>query len=88
MSAVAELENSVALSDITGSDYQAVFLPGGHGVCWDMTEDKALQSLIASMYESGAVVSSVCHGPAALANVQLSDNSYLIEGKNVRARLQ
>jgi len=31
------------------------------------------------------VVGAVCHGPAALVNVKLSDGAYLVAGKNVGA---
>jgi quinol monooxygenase YgiN len=49
----------------------------------DMANNKAVQEAIASTYERGAVVGAVCHGPVSLLNVQLSDGSYLIEGKNI-----
>ena len=29
------LTGSVKLADLKAEDYDAVFLPGGHGVCWD-----------------------------------------------------
>lgn len=35
------------------------------------------------MYDSGKVVSAVCHGPVSLINVQLKDGSYLVDGKKV-----
>lgn len=35
------------------------------------------------MYEAGKVVSAVCHGTAALQNVQLTNGEYLVKGKNV-----
>ena len=35
--------------------------------------------------ENGGVVAAVCHGPAALVNLTLSDGSYLVDGKRVSA---
>ena len=35
------------------------------------------------VWESGKVVSAVCHGPVCLLNVKLSDGSWLISGKNM-----
>lgn len=37
------------------------------------------------MYENGGVVAAVCHGPAALVGVRLSDGGYLVAGKKVAA---
>ena len=42
----------------------------------------ALDSPSARIYERGGVVSAVCHGPAGLVNVKLSNGSYLVTGKN------
>ena len=35
--------------------------------------------------EAGGVVSAVCHGPCALTNVRLSNDEYLVAGKEVAA---
>jgi putative intracellular protease/amidase len=64
--------------------YDAIFIPGGHGVMWDMVDNSDLANLIAHHYESGRIVSSVCHGPAAFANVKLKDSSYMVKNKKVR----
>jgi putative intracellular protease/amidase len=34
---------------------------------------------------NNGVVSAVCHGPAGLVNIRLSDGSYLVEGKKINA---
>jgi putative intracellular protease/amidase len=38
-----------------------------------------------AIYEQDGVVGAVCHGPAALVNLKLSDGSYLVDGKAVTA---
>lgn len=45
---------------------------------FDLATDVASQSLIREFYESSKVVSAVCHGPAALVNVKLTDGTYLV----------
>lgn len=50
---------------------------------YDLVNDTTSQSLIASFYESSKVVSAVCHGPAALLNVKLSDGTYLLDGQKI-----
>lgn len=58
-------------------------MTGGHGVCFDFSTSKPLAKLTATMFESGKVVSAVCHGPTRLLEVKSSSGEYLIAGKNV-----
>ena len=67
------------------AQYDAIFFAGGHGTMWDFPDAKELTGLAAAIYEKGGVVAGVCHGPAALVNLQLSDGSYLVEGKQISA---
>ncbi len=52
---------------------------------WDFPDDPDVQKAAREIYEAGAPVGAVCHGPAALVNVKLSNGSYLVEGKDVSA---
>src|ERR1044072_6584370 len=58
-------------------------MTGGHDVCFDFPKRVPLATLTARLYESGKVVSAVCHGPAGLLEVKLSNGEYLIAGKNL-----
>ena len=42
-----------------------------------------LSSTAASIYEAGGIVGAVCHGPAGLINVKLSNGKALVDGKTV-----
>ncbi len=77
------ISHTLKLDDVKASDYDAIFFAGGHGTMWDFRDSPAVLKLVPEFYESGKIVSAVCHGPAALVNVKLSDGSYLIAGKNV-----
>ncbi len=72
-------------TEIKPSEYKAIFFAGGHGTVWDFPENKELQKIAATIYESGGIVSSICHGAAALINLKLRDGSYLIDGKDVNS---
>lgn len=50
---------------------------------FDLATDSTSHQVIREFWEAGKVVSAVCHGPAALANVKLSDGSYLVNGSEV-----
>lgn len=76
-------EHSLKLDEVNPKDYAAIFFAGGHGVMWDFPDSPAVDKVTREIYENGGIVSAVCHGPAALVNVKLSDGKYLVDGKNV-----
>lgn len=78
-----KLSASKKLSRTRSSDYSAVYFVGGHGTMWDFPGDAHVQKITRELYESRAPVGAVCHGPAALVSVKLSDGSYLVAGKDV-----
>jgi putative intracellular protease/amidase len=80
--AMGKLSSTLRLSDIEAS-YDAYFVVGGHGVMWDLPNHSKLNAMLADAHELGRVVAAVCHGPAALVNVRLSNGSYLVSGKRV-----
>lgn len=79
------LQTSRPLAEINVSDYDAIFFPGGHGTMFDLPGNAHVQKAIVEMYESGKVVSAVCHGPAAFVDVTLSDGSALVKDKQLAA---
>ncbi|WP_132998797.1 type 1 glutamine amidotransferase domain-containing protein [Luteimonas arsenica] len=79
--AMRTLADTRATADLEAGDYAAVYVVGGKGAMFDLPFDPALQRLLADAWEAGAVVAAVCHGPAALAEVRLSDGSRLVEGR-------
>lgn len=78
-----QVEKAPALADIDLRDYAALYFPGGHGTMWDFPDSDAVQVAVRDMYEDGKIVAAVCHGPAALVNVKLSNGSWLVDGKTV-----
>lgn len=50
---------------------------------WDLVDDILSQTICRSIYEEGGLVASVCHGPAAIVNVKLSNGDYMIRGKTI-----
>lgn len=79
----AKVENTLTPAEIEPSRYNAIFFAGGHGAMWDFPNDERLAGIAAAIYEQGGVVGAVCHGPAGLLNIKLSDGSYLVAGKTV-----
>lgn len=50
---------------------------------FDLANDSTSHALIREFYESAKIVSAVCHGPAALVNVKISDGEYLVANQAV-----
>ncbi|MGG4144156.1 type 1 glutamine amidotransferase domain-containing protein [Paenibacillus algorifonticola] len=79
------LENTVSLNDVASDDFDAIFLPGGHGAMYDLPKNQKLQTLLREFYEGNKTVAAVCHGPAALVGTTLSNGLPLVAGKRVNA---
>ncbi|PIF46267.1 putative intracellular protease/amidase [Chryseobacterium sp. 52] len=79
--ATDKLFNAMKLSDINPKKYDAVYFAGGHGVMWDLANDPVSEMITRTIYENNGVVGAVCHGPAALTNVKLSNGQFLVQGK-------
>ncbi len=72
--------------DVQPANYQAIFFAGGHGVMWDFPNATELHTIATTIYEQQhGVVAAVCHGPAALVNLKLSNGTFLVEGKKIAA---
>jgi len=82
--AMARLERTQRIADVSQLP-DAIFVVGGHGVMWDLAQDAALATLIRRVWEAGRPVAAVCHGPAALVPVTLSDGTPLVRGRKLAA---
>ncbi|MFN6466276.1 MAG: type 1 glutamine amidotransferase domain-containing protein [Nostoc sp. DedVER02] len=79
----AVMQKAKKLSDVDVSEYDAIFMPGGLAPMVDMPDHPLLKQVVKETYERGAPVGAVCHGPASLLNVKLSDGTLLLNGKNI-----
>jgi len=75
--------NTVKLSSLDAKDFDCVFFAGGHGTMFDFPGNSDVNSFTIAMWESGKVVSAVCHGPAALTEIKLSNGDFLVKGRKV-----
>ncbi len=82
-SALNATKNTPAIDDIDSSEYDAVFLPGGHGTMWDLPQSPTLATIISQAYAQNKVVAAVCHGPAGLVSATKPDGSPLVAGHQV-----
>ncbi|MBP1934504.1 type 1 glutamine amidotransferase domain-containing protein [Ammoniphilus resinae] len=83
--AEAELQDTAKLSREDASEFDAVFLPGGHGTMFDFPDSETLQYVLQQFAEEGKVIGAVCHGPAGLVNATYKDGTPLVKGKTVNS---
>src|SRR5580698_10405236 len=60
------MRRPLRLSDVRLEDYDAVYLPGGHGPMQDLAFDADAGRLLTAQLASGNPLFIVCHGPAAI----------------------
>lgn len=78
-----KISHSLKPSEVNPKDYVAIYYAGGHGAMWDLPNDETIAKIAARIYENNGVVGAVCHGPAGLVNIKLSDGKYLVDGKKL-----
>ena len=77
------VNNTIPVCQVNIADYDAVFYPGGFGLLSDLATNEDFAKLSAEHYERGGIVAAVCHGPAALLPIKLSDGEFLLASKSV-----
>ncbi|MCH8492723.1 MAG: type 1 glutamine amidotransferase domain-containing protein [Idiomarina sp.] len=77
------INNTIPAADIDVNDYAAIFYPGGFGLLSDLATNEAVAKVSAQHYEQGGVLAAVCHGPAGLLPITLSNGEKLLADKTV-----
>jgi putative intracellular protease/amidase len=80
---VALLEDTPRLADLEPGEFDALVVCGGNAPMFQFRKNEDLMRAIAAFYEAEKPTALLCHGVSALIDVQLSDGSYLVEGKTV-----
>jgi putative intracellular protease/amidase len=81
--AQAKLANTEKLGNLSATDFDTVFYPGGHGPMWDMPDNPDSIALLEGFLAEDKPIAAVCHAPAALVNVRRPDGSYLVVDRRV-----
>ena len=79
----SKLANTLKAETINLDDYQGVYYPGGYGLLWDLIDNQDVAAQTAKLYQQGAVVGAVCHGPGALLPITLDNGESIVAGKAV-----
>jgi putative intracellular protease/amidase len=79
------LSETKPLASVSADSFAAIFIPGGHGVMFDLADDAVAAKLIQDFDTQGKPIAAVCHGPAALVKVVSKDGTPLVKGKTMAA---
>lgn len=75
------LENTKRLTDVSVSDYDAIFLVGGQGPMYTFKDNANLEKLFAAFYEAGKPSAAVCHSTTLLLSAKKSNGDLIVAGK-------
>lgn len=81
--ALYRLDNTLPLDEVRWQEFDAVFLPGGHGAMWDLPGNAALAQIVGALFDAGRIVAAVCHGPAGLIGAKRRDGQPIVAGRRV-----
>lgn len=79
------INNTIPVTRLKSQSYAALFYPGGFGLLSDLAENQQFADIAAAIYEKNGVLAAVCHGPAGLLPVTLSNGEKLLANKGVTA---
>lgn len=82
--AKVKLAKTHVLSSLDVTQYDAVFVVGGHGTMWDLSSTE-VGAQLSRGWNAGKVVAAVCHGPAALVNLVDAAGKPVVAGRRVAA---
>jgi putative intracellular protease/amidase len=80
-----QLEASMPLERVRAKNFDAIFLPGGHGTMIDFPNNPVLRRLLEEFAAANKVIAAVCHGPAGLVGVKTADGAPLVAGRTITA---
>ena len=67
--AMAALAQTHPLHEVGDAlEYEAIFIPGGHGTMFDLATSLPVKTLLSEFDAQGKYIASVCHGPAAFVD--------------------
>ncbi len=81
--AAAVTRQPVNLGEVSAADFDAIYLPGGHGPMTDLAFDTGLGRLLTEFHDAGKVVAALCHGPAGLLPAVRANGEFVFAGKEM-----
>ena len=80
---LSHLNDTPSIENVNADEYDAIYLPGGHGTVYDFANNEKLADILLQFKNSNKIISSVCHGPSAFVGVKDANNHYLVDGVKI-----
>lgn len=80
---MALLDATVPLAEVDAAEFDAIYLAGGHGTLYDFPSSPELARILGELDARGAVIASVCHGPAGFLEASRSDGRPLVADRRM-----
>jgi putative intracellular protease/amidase len=82
---LAQLNATLSLREAgDAAEYDAVFIPGGHGTMFDLATSQPVKTLLSEFDAQGKIVAAVCHGPAAFVDaIRANAPATLVAGRTI-----
>jgi putative intracellular protease/amidase len=80
----SQLERPLTLSDVDPTQFEVMFVVGGHGPMQDLAVDPDVGGLIAAFLgDSTKILAAVCHGPASFLSAHDANGTWLFKGRKL-----
>merc|ERR1719263_931650 len=85
--AFSALSHSKKIDDVDLTNFDCIYLTGGHGCCTDFAgpAGAGLKKAVDAMYAAGKLVAADCHGPYGLIDCVKPNGEPLVKGLEVTA---
>lgn len=84
LAAIPQFQNPVNLSQLSDeqlAEFDAIFVPGGHGPMVDLADNADVRRALQILHDKAAPIASLCHGPAFLLSAPAdSEGNWLFDG--------
>ncbi|PTH23888.1 MULTISPECIES: type 1 glutamine amidotransferase domain-containing protein [Staphylococcus] len=82
---VDKINDVPSIKMVNVDNYDAIYLPGGHGTVFDFGHNQELATVLAEFKEQNKFISSVCHGPSAFVGAKDKNGNFIVKDVTLTA---
>lgn len=82
---VDKINDVPSIKTVNVDNYDAIYLPGGHGTVFDFGHNQELATVLAEFKEQNKFISSVCHGPSAFVGAKEKNGNFIVKDVTLTA---
>ena len=82
---VDKINDVPSIKTVNVDNYDAIYLPGGHGTVFDFGHNQELATVLAEFKEQNKFISSVCHGPSAFVGAKDKNGNFIVKDVTLTA---